>query len=1174
MAIPTVTPRGETEEERRERQRRNANDMLKKMGLSPLESVVQPLPSPTPRPIVPPPTRPIAQPTPRPIVQPTPAEVSPDQNMLERMLSTFREDMAREATKRSQGFTGELGRGLFHAGKKLVYASTAPGSILGAVLPEAVISRLPGGDRATPEELRAAGRISDPQGEGAEQFARYLALKRRGKIQPLLPAQSLSGKLGRMGASFLTGGYSDPALTRRELLDPLTSAVMGIPAVGAVGRLAPGLGGAIRGSRAGQAVEQTGQRVLNRAQQAAQARRTAPIAPPPSPAARIGAPEVGQTAPVRPRVAAPPTSPAATIGRGGEPVLAPQPPPRRITRGRGLQPAPEPVIPEPVPVAPPANTPITTPAQMPTEEADDIVKWFADFIESPQSVEASSLTQQWRTAARAGRAQNFQARLKQLTDQGMAPEAAISRARQETMAGRLPQANISLQDVASPEIRDALFATVYKKLEKEPFELMSTVEALTNALLGKAIPRIVGTAGRSAFTRLQRVFPPEIVTALDKQLTIQETIGLAKAPRGVTKRLADIPDNPLTTQARLMEAETAFQPRRIARDPRTVAERDLDLQEFATTFGESPQQLSRPLAKLPPLTALEEVTIQQPALLLAKDKTVVRSILEEAGWTTVDIGNFLRANMASTDISWPRQMAFLIFGNPREFGTGIRQSFKAAWSQKYADDIMAAIRKDPLHKLYEEIGGDFLRPLDAKGFRQWKQLADLTEEFQILGGDRFLPRLANKLPWIRISARAHVTGINTMSWQIFKRHYANSLKLQEMIGKGGVSAAPSSQAVRWARGVGGIFNEGLAVRSEARRIASKPGAAFSMEGSLRDISKMLADMSGRGPLTGKIFGKTVNVREFTPAINSGLFSARLLIGRFISPRHLWSPNILVRQAAWRNFITAVTGFSSILFAGERMGLWELELDPRSADFMKARVGPIRVDIWGGYQQYATLYGRLLMSLFQFDNLKSTTTGQISEAGPETLAGRFILNKKSPLLSNIFEAWTGKDFKGSEIDRADGLRWLKRNAPLAGVDIFEAFQAEGISGVGAGATALFGGGVLVYDLPRWPEIDQYYELETTKERNTWRRNNPEHEAKLFIRGQITVMQSRDGIFFVAQLMQEHNINPKDIKGLNEVSESMRRKVRVLFELLGTPQGNILQTTGTPNQQPVPSITWGG
>ena len=737
------------------------------------------------------------------------------------------------------------------------------------------------------------------------------------------------------------------------------------------------------------------------------------------------------------------------------------------------------------------------------------------------------------------------------------------------MSGKLPAVNTGLASVATEHIRNALFSKIQRDLADEPFEMLATAEALTNALTGESIPRTPGIAGGSAFSRLSRVFPPEIMEALqsgkiDDLINARaptpidpvpipdqglwnpyQSEGLLETPPGIgpvegpvpprTERLLDVeemgasladvpegatpvdfPESSAALRSPTGQAGLGETPPTPVSFPaaKSRAERTLDTETFATSLAAPPDP--NLAARLPVDVTLDDVTVKQAYLMDPPGRNLIRQYAKEGWLTAIDLGNLIRANLTTVDISWLRQQAFLIFGNPVEFSAAMRDSVRSIFSAEYARNIDKAIRLDKLtlpsgqvmdlFDFYSKIGGDFLRPLDSRVAGQWQA----AEDFMILalteGQARARPiqRFAEKLPWIRISGRAHITGTNVMNWRIFKKHVEDLFDIQRQIGKG--------------------------------QITGKRAENFNLDKSAATLAAFLAETSGRGPL-GPLKG-------LSPALNAGFFSARLMIGRLISPRHLFSADPFIRKLAWKNFGTAMVGFSSLILGGYKAGLWDVEFDNRSADFMKIRIGRTRIDVWGGFQQYAVLWGRLIRYTLTQANLddgslKSTVTGETSEKDPVKLVGTLLRGKVAPGLGLALEAWTGRDFKGSKIDRRDWRRWLKRGGiPLAGMDIYEALEAEGLVGL-SGASGIIGAGVQTYELPRWPELDAYYDIGEDKEpsdaqklRKRYRIEHPDHEAKLFIRGTITRLSTGQARLRVKSLMAELKINPKNVPGFGK------------------------------------------
>lgn len=783
-------------------------------------------------------------------------------------------------------------------------------------------------------------------------------------------------------------------------------------------------------------------------------------------------------------------------------VVAPSPLTRAIAlpgRTPLALPAPRPqlALPPPPLIAPPGHLL----AEIGSEAAEisrEPLRWFREFLLNPKLVDTWALTLKWRQGVRGARAVAFKSKLNSLIDKGVDTEEAIRQARQE-LVGELPTAPTGIAPLATPEIRRALFDEVYRVLGSEPLEMLSTTEALSNALAGRAIPRIPGIKGGSAYSRLVRVFGFDMADALAKPGKLESLIeagDVASRPRplgpsirtdfpstqtfggAVSPRLLD--ELPLTLEGQIplrpepppgpfkgvpkdnrpqwlkdidmqifREAigealpptgpsiRTEFPPvqalggveqqplllepppgpfQGIPRDPRTKWERELDLEVFRQLIGEVPPTTGptgpRATGNIPPDTLVKQLSM----IPESQSQRMIRWT-KYLGLTAMDLGNLVRANVASVDLSYLRQQAFLIPGHLPSFGKSFKDAFRALWSADYARQIDHAMRTDPDFRMYDLLGLDFIRPLDSKVAKAWER----AEDFLILGGDRPLQKLADKLPWIRISQRSYVTGMNKMNFDLFKGHVRMLNRINEEVAAG--------------------------------RVVLKPGETFDMQKSIKSYGNMLAEMSGRGPLGP--------LKELSPVLNAGFFSVRLQIGRLLSPRHLFSSDKFTRQAAWYNFMTAIGAFSGLIIGGREMGLWDVETDIRSSDFMKIKIGRMRIDVWGGFQQYAVLYARLVPVI---GGVKSTVTGQVTETDPVEAVSRFAATKRSPGAGQVLTLWTGKDFRGSQVDRRDWEFWLNQNLPIAVQDVTEAFKDQGLIGAGIAAPlSILGQGVNVHDL---------------------------------------------------------------------------------------------------------------
>ena len=88
-----------------------------------------------------------------------------------------------------------------------------------------------------------------------------------------------------------------------------------------------------------------------------------------------------------------------------------------------------------------------------------------------------------------------------------------------------------------------------------------------------------------------------------------------------------------------------------------------------------------------------------PQLTVAEKQTISR-VLSELGFSPIDIGNLLRANVASFDLSFWRQMKTLALGHPINFYRGNIEAWKALLSQKAAEANWEWVRTQPSYPYY------------------------------------------------------------------------------------------------------------------------------------------------------------------------------------------------------------------------------------------------------------------------------------------------------------------------------------------------------------------------------------------------------------------------------------------------------------------------------------------
>lgn len=400
---------------------------------------------------------------------------------------------------------------------------------------------------------------------------------------------------------------------------------------------------------------------------------------------------------------------------------------------------------------------------------------------------------------------------------------------------------------------------------------------------------------------------------------------------------------------------------------------------------------------------------QQSQLSLLEDvfgKELVEAVLEKRpllskiGDTILDLINIPRALITSADMSAPlRQGIIFTLSKPITSSGAFKEMFKQAFSQKNFDAWMENLPKHPLFKEMRD------SKLYIANFKKTPGLAAKEE--------RFMTNLAQKIPvWgavVRAAERAYVGFLNKMRVDVYTQ-------LSTQMRQDGI-ATPDN---------------------------------------LSSLANYINNATGRGSL-----GKAEPVAQF---LNNVFFSPRLIASRFNMLNPIWyaQQTPFVRKEAIKNMAKFIGSGMSILGLAAGAGA-DVELDPRSTDFGKIRIGDTRFDIWGGFQQWVRVFTQLLSG-----QRKSTKTGDIIElSGKEypftsryDVAERFLLGKLSPMPSLATELMRGQKIFGGDIVLTEEI--AENSIPLYLQDMMEAIDEFGPEGIFiTGIPAFFGVGVQTY-----------------------------------------------------------------------------------------------------------------
>ena len=157
------------------------------------------------------------------------------------------------------------------------------------------------------------------------------------------------------------------------------------------------------------------------------------------------------------------------------------------------------------------------------------------------------------------------------------------------------------------------------------------------------------------------------------------------------------------------------------------------------------------------------------------------------------------------------------------------------------------------------------------------------------------------------------------------------------------------------------------------------------------------------------------------------------------------------------------GTASTILTLAKLGGAKVNLDGRSADFLKIQVGKTRYDILGGFQQYFRLASQLMTG-----ERVSSTTGVVTEVGEgfkpltrmDMLTG-FAESKEAPTLSFLTGLLRGQTPFGREFEPVKELGL--RVTPMLIQDMYDLQQDKGYRALGMGIPAIFGVGMQTYNM---------------------------------------------------------------------------------------------------------------
>lgn len=232
--------------------------------------------------------------------------------------------------------------------------------------------------------------------------------------------------------------------------------------------------------------------------------------------------------------------------------------------------------------------------------------------------------------------------------------------------------------------------------------------------------------------------------------------------------------------------------------------------------------------------------------------------------------------------------------------------------------------------------------------------------------------------------------------------------------------------------------------------------------ALQKIARYVNAATGRGNLYKPL-------QEASTVLNSLFFSPRLMASRIQTFNPLVYTQLPpgARQEALKQALAFGGIATSVLGLAKAAGA-DVEADPRSSDFAKAKVGETRYDMLGGFSQYLTFAARLATA--ETKTLKGDIKPLESGFGKDSrldVTNRFFENKFSPVAGFVRDYLQGADPSGKKFDLPTSV--VNSFVPMILKDTADLMAANGPSGAAMAVPAVFGVGVSTYEDKKEPQL---------------------------------------------------------------------------------------------------------
>ena len=356
----------------------------------------------------------------------------------------------------------------------------------------------------------------------------------------------------------------------------------------------------------------------------------------------------------------------------------------------------------------------------------------------------------------------------------------------------------------------------------------------------------------------------------------------------------------------------------------------------------------------------------------------------------------MRALLSTWDNSILGRQLFLFAPmHPRAYASTVKETFKALFTPgakrgvRVRTALADRIVNDPL---YRKLVDDFKLPIDeieylsTEGAAKGGKTPEITERFLTAGEDTYTEKLLEKVPFVQRSQDVYSLGL------------ANS-RLRA-----------------------------------GKDIYTSMHAAGKTTQEIQDVLDTMLAITGRGKLPGSL-------AAHTRALSLLFYAPRLFAAHVQVPLTLLTGGTGHSAAArWYagKALLRGTGMAAGMLGLAAAADLAVELDPRSSDWGKVKIGNTRVDVTGGYGPLIRFFSRISSQgateagVPGFKGGYKNPLGEVSDLDVRNAVESIIESKLSPTAGLIFDIQQGKTFTGEKL-RAD---WdvVKREAYNRGVPL--------------------------------------------------------------------------------------------------------------------------------------------